>query len=55
MYVAVTLKECVDLVTLHRCLAHITPDAIQKMVKRGIIEGIKLVNDGTTITCEACE
>jgi len=25
------------------------------MVKRGIIEGIKLVNDGATITCKACE
>src|SRR6266850_7585649 len=25
------------------------------MVKRGIIEGIKLVNDGATITCEACK
>ena len=55
MYAAVTPEERVDLTTLHRHLAHITPDTIRKMVKRGIIEGIKLVDDGTTITCEACE
>src|SRR6267142_375097 len=40
---------------LHKHLAHIAPNAIRKMVKRGIIEGIKLVNDGATITCKACE
>jgi len=55
VYVAATPEECVDLATLHRRLAHIAPDAIWKMVKRGIIEGIKLVNDGTTITCKVCE
>jgi len=55
VYAAATPEERVDLVTLHRCLVHITPDAIWKMVKRGIIEGIKLVDDGATITCEACK
>src|SRR6266850_1926582 len=55
VYAAATPEERVDLATLHRCLAHIAPDAIRKMVKRGIIEGIKLVDDGTTITCEAHE
>jgi len=55
MYVAATPEECVDLATLHRCLTHIAPNTIWKMVKRGIIEGIKLVNDGTTITYKACK
>src|SRR6267142_3181193 len=55
MYVAATPEEHVDLMTLHRRLVHIAPNAIRKMVKRGIIEGIKLVDNGTTITCEACE
>jgi len=45
----------VDLTTLHKHLMHIAPKAIWKMVKRGIIEGIKLVNNGTTITCGACK
>src|SRR6266850_4601674 len=40
---------------LHKCLMHIAPKANWKMVKRGIIEGIKLVDDGTTITCKTCE
>jgi len=55
MYMAVILKERVNLTMLHKCLVHITPNAIQKMVKRGIIEGIKLVDDSTTITYEACK
>jgi len=55
VYAAATPEERVDLTTLHRRLAHIAPDAIRKMVKRGIIEGIKLVDDGATITCKACE
>jgi len=55
VYAAATPEERMDLATLHRHLAHIAPDTIWKMVKRGIIEGIKLVDDGATITCEACE
>jgi len=55
VYAAVTLEECMDLTTLHRCLMHIAPDAIWKMVKRGIIEGIWLVDNASTITCKACK
>lgn len=55
MYVAAAQDEQVDLVTLHKCLAHIALEAIQCMVKKGSIKGITLVNDGSTIICEACE
>jgi Integrase core domain len=36
-------------------LAHIAPDAIRKMVKGGAIEGIELIDDGSTLICDACE
>jgi hypothetical protein len=52
---AATPEEHVDLAMLHRRLAHIAPDAIRKMVKGGAIEGIELIDDGSTLTCEACE
>ena len=55
VYVASIPDEWVDIVTMHRCLAHIAPDSIQKMVKRGIIEGVQLINNGATVTCEACK
>jgi hypothetical protein len=55
VYAAATSEERVNLVTLHRRLAHIAPDAIHKMVKGGAIKGIQLVDDGSTLVCEACE
>ena len=54
-YAASTPEERVDLGTLHRRLAHIAPAAIRKMVKDGAVEGIKLVDDGSTLICDACE
>ena len=55
VYAATTADERVSLVTLHRRLAHISPDAIRKMVNTGMVEGIKLIDDGSTLTCEICE
>jgi transposase InsO family protein len=55
VYAAATPEERVDVMTLHRRLAHIAPDAIRKMVKSGAIEGIQLVDEGSTLVCEACE
>jgi hypothetical protein len=52
---AATPEEHIDLVMLHQCLAHIGPNAIWKMVKSNVIEGIELVDDGSTLICEACE
>src|SRR5579863_10203288 len=40
---------------LHRCLAHIAPDAIRNMVQSGAIEGIQLIDNGSTLICKACE
>ena len=55
VYAAATAEECVDPVSLHRRLAHIVPDAIRKTIKDGAIEGIQLVDDESTLVCEACK
>jgi hypothetical protein len=54
-YAASIPDEWVDIVTMHRHLMHIAPDSIRKMVKKGIIEGVHLINDSATVTCKACE
>ena len=38
-------KARVDLATIHRRLAHLSPNAIRKLVNSGAIEGIKLIDD----------
>ena len=55
VYAAATPDECIDLAMLHCHLAHIAPDAIRKMVKTGAIEGIELVDDGSTLICDICK
>jgi transposase InsO family protein len=55
IYVASIPDEWVNIAIMHRCLAHIAPDSIQKMVKRGIVEGVQLINDSAIVTCKACE
>jgi hypothetical protein len=55
IYAASISDERVDIVIIHRHLTHIAPDFIRKMVKRGIIEGVQLIDDGATVTCEACK
>ena len=55
VYAVTTPDECVSLATLHHCLAHISPDTIQKMVNTGMVEGINLIDNGSTLTCETCE
>jgi hypothetical protein len=54
-YVASIPDEWVDIMTMHRCLMHIALDSIRKMVKKGIIEGVQLINNGATVTCKACK
>jgi hypothetical protein len=54
-YAASILDEQVDIATMHRSLMHIAPDSIRKMVKKGIIKGVQLIDDGATVTCEACK
>jgi hypothetical protein len=55
IYTASTPEVQVDIVIIHRCLIYIALDSIQKMVKRGIVEGVQLINDSATVTYEACE
>jgi hypothetical protein len=40
---------------MHRCLTHIALDSIPKMVKRGIVEGVQLIDNGATVTCKVCK
>jgi hypothetical protein len=54
-YAASILDERVDLTTMHRRLMHIAPDSIRKMVKKGIIEGVQLIDNSATVTCKPCE
>ena len=55
VYVATPPEEQADLATLHRCLAHISPDAIWKLISSGAIKGIKLIDDGSLLICDACK
>jgi hypothetical protein len=55
MYMALTPEEQVDIATMDRCLTHTTPDSIWKMVKKGIVKGVQLIGDSTTVTCKACK
>ena len=55
VYAATPSEERIDLATLHRRLAHIAPDAVRKLVNCGAIEGIKLIDDGSPLICNACE
>ena len=55
IYVVIPLEEHADMAMLHRQLTHISPDAIQKLISSGAIDGIKLINDGSPLICDACE
>src|SRR6267142_1025159 len=55
VYVAATKVEHIDLMMLHRCLPHITLDAIGKMINSGALEGVELMDDGPMATCETCK
>jgi len=47
--------KCINLAMLHRHLMHIAPDAICKMINSGVLEGVKLTDNGLMATCEMCE
>jgi hypothetical protein len=55
VYAMATPEEHVDIKMLHQHLTHIAPNAIRKMVTDGAIQGIQLVDNGSTLTCEACK
>ncbi|KIK35576.1 hypothetical protein CY34DRAFT_29060, partial [Suillus luteus UH-Slu-Lm8-n1] len=41
---------------LHQRMAHVAPSAIQQMLAKGMIEGVKLDPSHTTMDqCESCE
>jgi uncharacterized protein YqfB (UPF0267 family) len=55
VHVAIAQQERVGIVTLHKCLAHIAPDTIRKMVKSSALEGVQLADDRLGFTCDTCE
>ena len=55
VYVVIPLKEHTDMAMLHRRLTHISPDAIRKLISSGAIDGIKLIDDRSPLTCDVRE
>jgi hypothetical protein len=47
--------EQVDIHTLHCRLGHIPADAIRSLIRKGAIEGVQLIDDGSPIICDSCE
>jgi hypothetical protein len=54
-YAATDMLERVDLPTLHRRLCHISADSICSLFRHHLIDGIDLVDDGSTLLCNSCE
>src|ERR1700678_195681 len=52
---AVSTKEKISLMDLHRRMGHIAPEAVKKLVREGRVEGIALEVEGDMGTCESCE
>src|SRR5271168_1899707 len=52
---AVSTKEKISLMDLHRRMGHIAPEAVKKSVTEGPVEGIALEVEGDMGTCESCE
>ena len=47
--------EQVNIHMLHRCLGHISADAICNLIHFNAITGIKLIDNGSPIICQSCE
>jgi hypothetical protein len=53
-YTNATMLEHVNILMLHRCLGHISADAIQKLVCTNVVTGIQLLNPHSSFTCDSC-
>jgi len=54
-YAATDMLERVDLPMLHRPLGHISADSIHSLFRHHLIDGIDLVDDGSTLLCDSCK
>jgi len=44
-YLATTIPKKVDILTLHRCLGHISMDAIRALIHTHAVQGLQLIDD----------
>jgi hypothetical protein len=52
---AATDAEVVTIEKLHRLMGHISPDAAQALVKKGMIDGFTLDESSEIKSCDSCE
>ena len=48
-------EEVVSIGKLHKLLGHISPEVARSMVQKGVVEGFKLDDNSTILSCELCE
>jgi transposase InsO family protein len=54
-YSADASPEQVDILTLHRRLGHISPDAIRTLIRTNTVSGLRLVDNLPSFICDSCE
>jgi GAG-pre-integrase domain len=52
---AAVTHECITLSMLHHHLGHISADTLHMLIRYNSIQGIDLINEGSTFTCESCD
>ena len=52
---AASVKEPMSINELHRRLGHVSHDRARLLVKKGLVKGIELEEDGDVVICESCE
>jgi GAG-pre-integrase domain len=52
---AAVTHECVTLFTLHHRLGHVSTNTLCSLIRHNSIQGIDLIDEGSTFTCESCD
>ena len=52
---AASVVEQVDTHTLHQRLGHMSADAMRSLIRNNTVEGIQLLDNGSSIICDSCE
>jgi transposase InsO family protein len=52
---AAVTTERVTLSALHRRLGHVSVDTLRTLVRHNSIEGVSLIDEGTSFTCDSCD
>jgi transposase InsO family protein len=53
--IAASAVETVSIEDLHRRMGHIAPDAAKRLVKEGLVEGLKLDENSRIESCDSCQ